>query len=58
VKALYDYTETRTGRDLNFSAGDRIKVVDDSNPSGWWKGESDLGVSGFFPANFVSLDME
>jgi len=55
VTATYDYVG-ETGRDLNFRSGDKIRVVDSSNPSGWWKGETANGVSGFFPSNFVQLD--
>jgi len=55
VRATYDYVG-ETGRDLNFRSGDKIRVVDSSNPSGWWKGETINGVSGFFPSNFVQLD--
>jgi len=51
VQALYDYNGEK-GRDLNFKAGEKILVLDDSNPSGWWKGEME-GMMGFFPSNFV-----
>lgn len=41
-------------RDLSFKVGDKIKVTDSSNPSGWWKGELMTGQTGFFPYTFVT----
>jgi len=38
--------------DLTFSEGDIINVLDDTDPSGWWKGEFN-GYEGFFPCNYV-----
>jgi len=55
VRALYDYDGRDSTKDLSFKTGDRIKVVDNSNPSGWWKGELS-GFSGFFPCNFVEKE--
>ena len=51
--ALYDYNGENPD-DLSFYAGDSISVLDQSDPSGWWKGSCN-GVEGFFPSNFVEL---
>jgi len=51
--ALYDY-QGENEDDLSFYAGDSIAVLDQSDPSGWWKGSCN-GVEGFFPSNFVEL---
>lgn len=51
VTALYDYTGEGEG-DLSFYAGDVINVIDDTDPSGWYRGELN-GYEGLFPANFV-----
>jgi amphiphysin len=51
VQALYDYTAQAEG-DLDFKAGDIINVLDDSDPSGWWRGELN-GREGVFPSNYV-----
>jgi len=51
LRALYEFVaETET--DLSFHEGDIINLLDDTDPSGWWKGELN-GVEGFFPSNFV-----
>lgn len=49
--ALYDYAG-QSADDLPFSAGAIITILDQSDPSGWWKGSLD-GVEGYFPSNFV-----
>ena len=51
--ALYDYAGENAD-DLPFSAGDSILVLDQTDPSGWWKGQVN-GQEGFFPSNFVEL---
>jgi len=51
VRALYDYAPQAEG-DLEFKAGDVINVLDDSDPSGWWRGEVN-GKEGVFPSNYV-----
>lgn len=51
--ALYDYAGENED-DLSFSAGETIQVLDQTDPSGWWKGYLD-GREGFFPSNFVEL---
>jgi len=51
ARGLYDYVaEAET--DLSFGEGDIINILDDTDPSGWWKGELN-GAEGFFPSNFV-----
>jgi len=54
VKALYDYT-AQTEKDLSFKEGDQVRVIDRSNPTGWWEGELN-GVTGFFPSTFVEVE--
>ena len=49
--ASYDFCGTEQG-DLSFVAGDVIEVT--SRDGEWWKGEL-RGVSGIFPANYVTL---
>lgn len=50
---LYDFEGQEDG-DLSLCAGDRITILDQSDPSGWWQGECN-GVTGTFPSNFVEL---
>jgi len=50
---LYDFEGQEEG-DLSLYAGDRITILDQSDPSGWWQGECN-GVTGVFPSNFVEL---
>lgn len=52
VLALYDYEPEEKG-ELAFRAGDRI-LVNVKDESGWWQGETSGGVTGWFPADFVS----
>ena len=54
ASALYDY-EGADPSDLIFKAGDSILVLDQSDPSGWWKGQLGDAV-GYFPSNFVQLN--
>ena len=53
--ALYDYA-ARTTEDLNFSKGERLQVIDNSDGD-WW-----FGREGYIPCNYVaaerSLDAE
>lgn len=51
VEALYDFQAENEG-ELSMKKGDKILVkqyIDD----GWWLGESNKGVEGIFPANYV-----
>lgn len=50
VKALFDH-EGEDEDELNFSTGDLIEVVDQSD-EGWWRGRFN-GAEGLFPANYV-----
>jgi len=54
ASALYDY-DGADPSDLVFKAGDSILVLDQSDPSGWWKGQLGDAV-GYFPSNFVQLN--
>lgn len=51
VKALYDFEDVEEG-ELSFKIGDRITIIDNSQPY-WWKGVCD-GRLGVFPATFVT----
>ncbi|TSK62649.1 Growth factor receptor-bound protein 2-B [Bagarius yarrelli] len=51
VKALYDFTAEEQD-ELNFSAGDVIEVLDQSE-SFWWVGRV-RGKKGLFPANYIT----
>lgn len=42
-------------KDVSFKEGDLIRVIDKSNPAGWWEGEVN-GVTGFFPSTFVESE--
>ncbi|XP_042200230.1 SH3 and cysteine-rich domain-containing protein 3 isoform X2 [Callorhinchus milii] len=48
--ALYRYKATEKD-DVDFHAGDRVTVTDDSNEE-WWKGRSGE-KAGYFPANYI-----
>lgn len=50
VRALYNFTAEEDD-ELEFSAGDIIEVVDNSDAS-WWKGRL-RGSEGLFPANYT-----
>jgi hypothetical protein len=52
VRALYDFAG-ETADDLKFNAGDQFYVLDDSDPSGWWRGQDMQGNVGLFPMNLV-----
>lgn len=51
VKAMYDFSAEEKD-ELDFSSGDIIEVVDQSDPS-WWKGRL-RGRVGLFPSNYTT----
>lgn len=53
VKALYDYPGYEEG-ELSLSAGQIVKVFDNTTFHDWWKGEIN-GKVGIFPSNYVQL---
>jgi signal transducing adaptor molecule len=56
VKALYDYPGYEEG-ELSLSAGQIVKVFDNTTFHDWWKGEIN-GKVGIFPSNYVQLIQE
>ena len=59
--ALYDYA-ARTSEDLNFSKGERLQVIDNSDGDWWFARSLKTGREGYIPCNYVaaerSLDAE
>ena len=59
--ALYDYA-ARTTEDLNFSKGERLQVIDNSDGDWWFARSLKTGREGYIPCNYVaaerSLDAE
>lgn len=59
--ALYDY-DARTTEDLNFSKGERLQVIDNSDGDWWFARSLKTGSEGYIPCNYVaaerSLDAE
>lgn len=59
--ALYDY-DARTTEDLNFSKGERLQVIDNSDGDWWFARSLKTGREGYIPCNYVaaerSLDAE
>ncbi|KAL7749036.1 hypothetical protein RI367_005686 [Sorochytrium milnesiophthora] len=54
VKVTYDY-EPQKPDELLLAAGDRIRVIDNNDPS-WWYGERTGSLeTGWFPANFAEV---
>jgi len=56
AKCLYTFEGTEDG-ELSFSAGD-IVVITNKSDDNWWKGSNAAGTEGYFPAHFVTFDME
>ena len=57
VTALYDFEGQAEG-DLAFREGDRIRIVKKTESvDDWWDGEIN-GVTGCFPANYVTYDRD
>lgn len=53
VEAKYRHDIEMDG-DLQFSVGDRLRVID-TDPSGWWQGQNvRTGMVGEFPSNFAT----
>lgn len=59
--ALFDYA-ARTTEDLNFSKGERLQVIDNSDGDWWFARSLKTGREGYIPCNYVaaerSLDAE
>ena len=56
AKALYDYPGYEEG-ELPLSAGQVVKVFDNTTFHDWWKGEVN-GKIGIFPSNYVQVIQE
>lgn len=52
VLALYDY-EPRVQDDLGFKKGEKLKVLDRTDPA-WWRAQNGLGKIGYIPSNYVA----
>ena len=52
VRAVYDYEATNS-EEISFSAGDLIKIIDNSSEDGWWTGENKEGAVGHFLSMLV-----
>eukprot|EP00035_Acanthoeca_spectabilis_P040212 m.68084 g.68084 ORF g.68084 m.68084 type:complete len:601 (-) comp9900_c0_seq2:4260-6062(-) len=55
AKCLYDFEATEDN-ELSFQAGDIVVVTNDTDPN-WWCGSSQSGSDGYFPASFVTYDL-
>nr|CAG8531092.1 8011_t:CDS:10 [Entrophospora candida] len=53
IKVLYDY-EAQVPEELTIKEGDVIEITDRNVADGWWEGKLN-GVTGQFPANYVTL---
>lgn len=56
AKVLYDF-EASESNELALRAGERVEVLDDTD-SNWWKGRNAQGSQGYFPAAFVTMNLE
>lgn len=58
LRALYDY-EARADGDLPFKKGDRLTLLDDSNPDWWFARRTQPGgdrEEGYVPSNYVATE--
>eukprot|EP00041_Stephanoeca_diplocostata_P011337 m.186884 g.186884 ORF g.186884 m.186884 type:complete len:673 (+) comp18494_c0_seq1:130-2148(+) len=55
AKCLYDFEATEDN-ELSFAAGDVIVVTNNTDPN-WWYGSDQRGNEGYFPASFVTFDL-
>jgi peroxin-13 len=57
-KAIHDFQETQPG-DISLNKGDIVAILSKNDASGqpsqWWKGRTQQGRIGVFPANFVEI---
>ncbi|XP_078690951.1 growth arrest-specific protein 7-like isoform X2 [Branchiostoma floridae x Branchiostoma belcheri] len=53
-RALYDFVPEPGEQGLAFEAGAWVRVLQTAE-DGWWEGERDGGVRGWFPATYVEL---
>ena len=51
VRAMYSYNASQPG-DLCITEGDRLTVLDQSEPN-WWKARDAQGRVGYIPSNYV-----
>ncbi|XP_047687835.1 growth arrest-specific protein 7 isoform X3 [Prionailurus viverrinus] len=53
-RTLYPFSGERHGQGLRFAAGELIRLLQVPD-GGWWEGEKEDGLRGWFPASYVQL---
>lgn len=53
-RTLYPFSGERHSQGLRFSAGELLTLLQVPD-GGWWEGEKDDGLRGWFPASYVQL---
>lgn len=53
-RTLYPFSGERHGQGLRFAAGELITLLQVPD-GGWWEGEKEDGLRGWFPASYVQL---
>ncbi|OBS74144.1 hypothetical protein A6R68_15320 [Neotoma lepida] len=53
-RTLYPFSGERHGQGLRFAAGELLTLLQVPD-GGWWEGEKDDGLRGWFPASYVQL---
>uniref|UniRef100_A0ABI8A792 Growth arrest specific 7 n=1 Tax=Felis catus TaxID=9685 RepID=A0ABI8A792_FELCA len=53
-RTLYPFSGERHGQGLRFAAGEFIRLLQVPD-GGWWEGEKEDGLRGWFPASYVQL---
>lgn len=54
ARALHDYA-AESPSELSIKAGDIISLLSSSEDDSWWEGESQAGLIGYFPKDFVQV---
>ncbi|EDM04791.1 rCG32736, partial [Rattus norvegicus] len=53
-RTLYPFSGERHSQGLRFAAGELLTLLQVPD-GGWWEGEKDDGLRGWFPASYVQL---